>query len=97
MELALYISEEVVDDKHPQQGDGEPIASLGGRVEIGNNGIHEVGRHHSTEQEEEAGGGNNLHLQLLDEQLSEIVDIPHLCGLVSQESTDEEEQRHTEQ
>ena len=66
-------------------------------MEIGDDSLDEVGRHHGTEQEEEAGGGNNLHLQLLDEQLSEIVGIPHLGSLVGEESADKEEQRHAEQ
>ena len=65
--------EEVIDDKHPEQGDGEPVAALGGRMEVGNDIVKEVGADDGTVEQEEHSGGDNLHTQLLQQELPQVV------------------------
>ena len=96
-QLALGVREKIVDDEHPEQGDGEPVAALRGRMEVADEAVGKVIANQRTEQHEEDGRWDELHPQLLEQQLPEIVGIPHLCGFVGQESADEEEQRHAEQ
>jgi len=60
-QLALGIGEKVVDDEHPEQGDGEPIAALRGGMEVADEAVGKVIANQRTEQHEEDGRRDELH------------------------------------
>ena len=95
-QLALQIGEQVVDNEHIEQGDGEPVATLQRRVELQDDGIDEIIEEHSHTKEEEHHRRDDLYAKLLTHQATEVGKVPYLRGLIRQESADEEEQRHTE-
>ena len=89
-------AEEVIDDEHIEQDDGEPVAALRHALQVLHHGGVERAAQHGHGKEEEDDGGHRLHAHLLGQQRPQRGEVPHQAGLVGQEAADEEEQRHAE-
>ncbi len=84
---------ERIDEEELEQGQGEPVAILS-HIQgfLGDMSVLEE----PDEQEEEEHGGDNLHHELLGEEVLDEIPIPGSSGLVQHPTADEEEQRHAE-